>query len=99
MFTEVLAMELAPHRINVNCIAPGLITVDRDVSQVSDEYVRTLVANIPWGRPGTPDDIARAALFLASPYADFVTGEVLSVDGGSGTGRTWLPYSGKAPQR
>ena len=98
MFTKVLAMELAPHRINVNCIAPGLITVDRDVSQVSDEYVRTLVANIPWGRPGTPDDIARAALFLASPYADFITGEVLSVDGGSGTGRTWLPYSGKSPR-
>src|SRR2546425_5532356 len=96
MFTKVLAMELGPHRINVNCIAPGLITVDRDVSQVSDEYVRTLVANIPWGRPGTPDDIARAALFLASPYADFITGEVLSVDGGSGTGRTWLPYSGKS---
>jgi NAD(P)-dependent dehydrogenase (short-subunit alcohol dehydrogenase family) len=99
MFTKVLAMELATHRINVNCIAPGLITVDRDVSQVSDEYVRTLVANIPWGRPGTPDDIARAALFLASPFADFITGEVLSVDGGSGTGRTWLPYSGKPPRR
>ncbi|PYM91814.1 MAG: short-chain dehydrogenase [Candidatus Rokuibacteriota bacterium] len=99
MFTKVLAMELAPHRINVNCIAPGLITVDRDASQVSDEYVRTLVANIPWGRPGTPDDIARAALFLASPYADFITGEVLSVDGGSGTGRTWLPYSGTPPRQ
>ena len=96
MFTKVLAMELGPHRINVNCIAPGLITVDRDVGQVSDEYVRTLVANIPWGRPGTPDDIARAALFLASPFADFITGEVLSVDGGSGTGRTWLPYSGRS---
>jgi len=94
MFTKVLAMELAPHGINVNCIAPGLITVDRDVTQVSDEYVRTLVDTIPLGRAGTPEDIARAALFLASPFAEFVTGEVLSVDGGSGTGRTWLPYSG-----
>ena len=93
MFTRVLAMELGPHRINVNCIAPGLVTVDRDTSQVSDEYVRTLVGNIPWGRAGTPADIARAALFLASPDADFITGEVLSVDGGSGTGRTYLPYS------
>jgi len=93
MFTRVLAMELGPHRINVNCIAPGLITVDRDVSQVSDEYVRTLVATIPWSRPGTPADIANAALFLASPLADFITGETLSVDGGSATGRTWLPYS------
>ena len=95
MFTKVLAMEMGPHRINVNCIAPGLVTVDRDVTQVSEEYVKTLVGNIPWGRAGTPVDIARAALFLASPDADFITGEVLSVDGGSGTGRTYLPYSRK----
>jgi NAD(P)-dependent dehydrogenase (short-subunit alcohol dehydrogenase family) len=95
MFTKVLAMEMGPHRINVNCIAPGLVTVDRDVTQVSEEYVHTLVSNIPWGRAGTPADIARAALFLASPDADFITGEVLSVDGGSGTGRTYLPYSRK----
>src|SRR5947207_716019 len=95
MFTKVLAMEMGPHRINVNCIAPGLVTVDRDVTQVSEEYVKTLVSNIPWGRAGTPADIARAALFLASADADFITGEVLSVDGGSGTGRTYLPYSRK----
>jgi NAD(P)-dependent dehydrogenase (short-subunit alcohol dehydrogenase family) len=93
MFTKVLAMEMGPHHVNVNCIAPGLVTVDRDVTQVSKEYVKTLVGNIPWGRAGTPADIARAALFLASPDADFITGEVLSVDGGSGTGRTYLPYS------
>ncbi len=94
MFTKVLAMELGPHRINVNCIAPGLITVDRNLNEVSDELVKTLVATIPWGRPGSPEDIAHAALFLASPFAEFITGEVLSVDGGSGTGRTYLPYSG-----
>jgi 3-oxoacyl-[acyl-carrier protein] reductase len=93
MFTKVLAMELGPHHINVNCIAPGIITVDHDVSQVSDEVLTTLVRNIPWGRTGTPADIAHAALFLASPEADFITGAVLSVDGGSGTGRTYLPYS------
>jgi 3-oxoacyl-[acyl-carrier protein] reductase len=95
MFTKVLAMEMGPHRINVNCIAPGLVTVERDVTQVSEEYVKTLTSNIPWGRAGTPADIARAALFLASPDADFITGEVLSVDGGSSTGRTYLPYSRK----
>lgn len=92
MFTKVLAMELGPHHVNVNCIAPGLVTVDRDVTQVSDEYVKTLVGTIPWGRAGTPADIARAALFLASPEADFITGDVMAVDGGSGTGRTYLPY-------
>jgi NAD(P)-dependent dehydrogenase (short-subunit alcohol dehydrogenase family) len=97
MFTKVLAMELAPHRINVNCIAPGLVTVDRDPSQVSDEYVRSLTDTIPWSRAGTPEDIANAALFLASPLADFITGATLSVDGGSSTGRTWLPYSRATP--
>src|SRR5262245_55480557 len=94
MFTKVLAMELGPHHINVNCIAPGLITVDRNLNEVSDEYVKTLVGTIPWGRAGVPEDMARAALFLASPFAEVITGEVLSVDGGSGTGRTYLPYSG-----
>jgi 3-oxoacyl-[acyl-carrier protein] reductase len=98
MFTKVLAMELGAHHINVNCIAPGLVTVNRDVREVSDEYVRALTSTIPWGRAGTPEDIANAALFLASPYADFVTGEVLSVDGGSGTGRTWLPFSRTSPR-
>ena len=92
MFTKVLAMELAPH-LNVNCVAPGTITVDYDGSQVSHELVTTLVRNIPWGRAGTSADVAHAALFLASPEADFITGEVLSVDGGAGTGRTYLPYS------
>jgi NAD(P)-dependent dehydrogenase (short-subunit alcohol dehydrogenase family) len=93
MFTKVLAMELGPHHVNVNCIAPGLVTVDRDTSQVSDDYVQTLVDTIPWGRAGLPADIARAALFFASPDADFITGDVMAVDGGSSTGRTYLPYS------
>jgi NAD(P)-dependent dehydrogenase (short-subunit alcohol dehydrogenase family) len=98
MFTKVLAMELGPNRINVNCISPALVRVDREGLDVSEEYVRTLVSTIPWGREGVPADIARAALFLASPYADFITGETLSVDGGSGTGRTYLPYSRPAPR-
>jgi 3-oxoacyl-[acyl-carrier protein] reductase len=93
MFTKVLAMELAEHRITVNAIAPGLVSVEDGTSTLSEEYVRTLVSTIPLGRVGTPDDIARAALFLASPLAEWVTGSVLSVDGGSSTGRTWLPFS------
>src|SRR5262249_1119822 len=94
MFTKVLAMELGPHHINVNCIAPGLITVDRNLNEVSDEYVKTLVGTIPWGRADVPEDVGRGGLFLAWPFGEFITGEVLSVDGGSGTGRTYLPYSG-----
>src|SRR5207245_5498525 len=94
MFTKVLAMELGPHRINVNCIAPGLVTVERNVNEVSEEVVRAIVSTIPWGRPGSPEDIAHAALFLASPSAEFITGAAVSVDGGGGPGRSHLPYGG-----
>jgi NAD(P)-dependent dehydrogenase (short-subunit alcohol dehydrogenase family) len=93
MFTKVIAMELADHRITVNCIAPGLVTVGDGTSAVSEDYVKTLVSNIPLGRAGTPADIARAALFLASPLAEWMTGAVVPVDGGSSTGRTYLPFS------
>lgn len=93
MFTKVLALELAEHKINVNCIAPGLIEVEGEVSPLTDEYKSTLTSGIPWGRIGQPQDIGNAALFLASPYAEFITGEVLSVNGGSGAGRASLPLS------
>src|ERR1700693_3217598 len=60
MFTKVLALELASHRINVNAIAPGLVEVEGEVSPVSREYIETLTRSIPWGRIGTPQDIAQA---------------------------------------
>jgi NAD(P)-dependent dehydrogenase (short-subunit alcohol dehydrogenase family) len=93
MFTKVLALELAKARINVNCIAPGFVRVDSEVSPLTEEYVTALTRGIPWGRQGTPRDIANAALFLASPFADYVTGEVLSVNGGTSAGRSQLPLS------
>ena len=93
MFTKVLALELAAHRINVNCIAPGFVRVDSEVSPLTEEYVAALTRQIPWGRAGTPLDIANAALFLASPFADYVTGEILAVNGGTSAGRAFLPLS------
>ena len=93
MFTKVLALELAPHRVRVNCIAPGLVEVHSEVSPISDLYKSTLTNSIPWGRIGQPEDIANAALFLSSPAADFITGEVLMVNGGSSAGRAFLPSS------
>jgi 3-oxoacyl-[acyl-carrier protein] reductase len=93
MFTRVLALELAGRRINVNCIAPGLVKVDSETSPISEEYEAALTRQIPWGRAGTPLDIAHAALFLASPYADYMTGEVLAVNGGTSAGRAFLPLS------
>jgi 3-oxoacyl-[acyl-carrier protein] reductase len=93
MFTKVLALELAGQHINVNCIAPGLITVDSQGSPISREYIDALMKQIPWGRAGVPADIAHAALFLASPYAEYMTGEVLAVNGGTSAGRAFLPFS------
>ncbi len=93
MFTKVLALEMGEHRINVNCIAPGAVVANSVISPTSDKYKEALLKSIPWGRMGQPDDIARAALFLASPDADFITGTVLHVDGGSSAGRYYLPLS------
>ncbi|CAN5580612.1 SDR family oxidoreductase [soil metagenome] len=93
MLAKVLALELAPHRIRANCIAPGLVQVEGDVSPISEEYKTTLTNSIPLGRIGQPEDIANAAMFLSSPEADFITGEVLSVNGGSSAGRAFLPPS------
>lgn len=93
MFTKVLALEMGEHKVNVNCIAPGAVVANSVVSPSSDEYKAALLKSIPWGRMGQPDDIARAALFLASPDADFITGTVLHVDGGSSAGRYHLPLS------
>jgi 3-oxoacyl-[acyl-carrier protein] reductase len=93
MFTKVLALELAGRHVNVNCIAPGLITVNSEGSPISREYIDALMKQIPWGRAGVPADIAHAALFLASPYAEYMTGEVLAVNGGTSAGRAFLPLS------
>jgi NAD(P)-dependent dehydrogenase (short-subunit alcohol dehydrogenase family) len=92
MFSKVLAQELAEHRIHVNVVSPGLVDVGRR-SDVNSTYRQTLMTNVPWGRMGLPEDIASAVLFLSSRTADYVTGTVIDVDGGSSAGRYFLPYS------
>ena len=96
MFTRVLAMELAEQRIQVNCIAPGYIRLDGAI--VPPDFENAMKKNIPWGRFGTPSDVAQAALFLASPAADYVTGEVLAVNGGAFAGRSYLPLGMPKPR-
>jgi 3-oxoacyl-[acyl-carrier protein] reductase len=93
MFTKVLAMELAEHRINVNAIAPGVIDTQRDAPRSVSAFGEALDQAIPWGRRGTTDEVAQAALFLCSPGAEYITGAILPVDGGASTGWTQMPYS------
>ncbi|MBU1127115.1 3-oxoacyl-ACP reductase FabG [Patescibacteria group bacterium] len=81
--TEAMAAELGPKNINVNAIAPGVIDTDMTKGMLDDEaQKKAMLARIPKGRSGTPDDIGAAAAFLASDEADYVDGVVLYVDGG-----------------
>lgn len=78
---RALALELAPKKININAVAPGAIDTP-GASGGSDEQDKQTISVIPWARKGTPDDIANAVAFLASDKADYITGQVLVVDGG-----------------
>jgi glucose 1-dehydrogenase len=83
MLMESLAQEVAPHRIRVNGIAPGAIRTPINTSAWSTPEAYTqLMTLIPYGRIGEPEDIARAAVWLASDQSDYVVGSTLFVDGG-----------------
>ncbi len=84
MLTQVAALELAPRRIRVNAIAPGLIiTPLTEGLQAIDGIEGDYVENTPLGRPGTPEEIAGAARYLCSDIAAWMTGEVLDINGGA----------------
>ena len=80
-FTKALAQELATRNICVNCIAPGYIQT-RMTDVLTEAQKEGVLKKIPMGRVGDPQDIANAAIFLASNLSDYVTGQVLTVDGG-----------------
>jgi len=81
--TKAMANELAPMGVQVNAIAPGYIATSNTTALRADETRnRQILERIPAGRWGRPEDIAGAAVFLASPASDYVTGHVLAVDGG-----------------
>ena len=92
-FTKSAALELAPHGITVNAIAPGstLSTQTRALFYSDPEKAESLLSHVPLGRPGEPEDIAAAILFLVSEAAGYMTGSVLVVDGGwiCGFNRDW----------
>lgn len=80
-FTKSLARELAKDGIRVNAVAPGVTKTDM-VANLPDAMIQPLIARIPLGRMGLPEDIANAFIFLSSDYASYITGAILPVDGG-----------------
>lgn len=91
MLTKALALELAPHQILVNSVAPGSIVTPGTIAvgaayaargKDPEELTAQMAGRLPLGRSGTPDDIAKVVLFLASASADYMTGSVILVDGG-----------------
>jgi NAD(P)-dependent dehydrogenase (short-subunit alcohol dehydrogenase family) len=89
-FTKVAAVELGPHNIRVNCIAPGAIATERTAAEAGD-YAATWSRVTPLRRVGTPADLVGPLLFLVSDAAAFVTGQTLWVDGGAFSQANW-PY-------
>jgi NAD(P)-dependent dehydrogenase (short-subunit alcohol dehydrogenase family) len=94
MLVRVLCMELAEHRINVNMVSPGF--VDHGYREgmgqfVTPEYAEAIARTIPWGRTSTPQDVVPAVDFLCSDDAEYITGALLTVDGGGSAGRFSLP--------
>jgi NAD(P)-dependent dehydrogenase (short-subunit alcohol dehydrogenase family) len=86
--TRTLAVELAPRGITVNCIAPGVVVTDMltETMKISaSDAEREMAKAIPLGRTGTPEDCAAAAVFFASPAAEWITGQFLDVAGGQPT--------------
>jgi 3-oxoacyl-[acyl-carrier protein] reductase len=80
-FTKSLAKEVASRNITVNAIAPGFIETDM-THKLNEAQREALMKNVPLGRMGTPEDVAKVVGFLCSPAADYLTGQVINIDGG-----------------
>ena len=82
MITRMLAAEFAPHNVNVNALGPSLVLTETIKRNVAPERLEAFKKACPMKRMGTPEDVAKVCAFLASPAADFITGQIVYVDGG-----------------
>ena len=81
-FTKALAREVASRNITVNAVAPGFITSGGMVDELSEDAKSNILKRIPMGRFGTVEEVAESCLFLCSPQSSYITGQVLTMDGG-----------------
>ena len=90
---KTAAIEVAEHRVRINMIQPGWIDTPGEHVTFGDDYIEEQGKLLPWGRLGTPEDIGNTAAFLCSSVADYITGEIIAVDGcfRHKDGRTELP--------
>lgn len=97
-YTRTAAFELAPHRIRVNALAPDVIVTEGLMALSPGGLPPGIGDAIPMGRPGTVDEMAGAAVFLASDLASYITGQTLHVDGGTHAAGGWYhhPQTGEA---
>ena len=87
-FTKSLALEMGPHKIRVNAVSPSLPDFDHgDNTKTTQAYRKAFVAQIPIGRTAQAKEVAKAVIFLASEESEFITGEVIHVDGGYSAGK------------
>lgn len=82
--TKNIATQYAGAGVRANAILPGFVATDAAMDNMSDEFLNTFLKTVPLGRPGTPEDVAQACLYLASDQSSFVTGQEVEVSGGFG---------------
>lgn len=92
MLTRVMALELAQYKIRVNTVSPGIVDIPGG-QPLEASYKTAMTKMVPWGRMGRPEDVAQAVLLVCDPAADYITGQVIPVDGGLSSGRFGIPTS------